>query len=324
MIVMRKRRRFEARAFTLIELLVVVSIIALLISILLPSLSSARKQAKAVVCQTNVRSLSTAMFTYYTEWGVFAPSLSNFADSPNSAIRALQWSGGVDWLGVGDQAGAFVLGDPTKPQTGNPRGFAAAPRFGVLWKYVRDEKAYRCSEDKVGPPQPGTLLGGGGNGKFSFTVFSNMGLADPEKIPPDDIVISGGSRSGPKTQKQTKRALSTIPLFVEEHPDGINGSNPSGHSEGNFNFNTDYVVARHPPFGVRLAVMNAKTVSIKQGSTEIGFADGHVNSVPVNFGFSDASVKPTSAGGQGLVGIPYTAKGLLYYYGIKYSPQQLK
>jgi len=54
------------QAFTLIELLVVVSIIALLIAILLPSLKQARAEARRVVCMSNMRQIYLGV-TYYTQ-----------------------------------------------------------------------------------------------------------------------------------------------------------------------------------------------------------------------------------------------------------------
>ena len=67
---MYKRRQ---SGFTLVELLVVISIIALLISILLPSLKKAREQAKSVVGLANLKSLSTGVLTYASEYGGTLP-----------------------------------------------------------------------------------------------------------------------------------------------------------------------------------------------------------------------------------------------------------
>ena len=54
----------DRRGFTLIEVLVTVAIIALLISILLPSLSGARRLAKRTQCQSNLKQIGTGIGAY--------------------------------------------------------------------------------------------------------------------------------------------------------------------------------------------------------------------------------------------------------------------
>ncbi len=96
-------------AFTLIELLVVVAIIALLISILLPSLSRAREMARASVCTSNMRQLYLA-WMYYADAhdGVTCLGRDYSFISVELGYKYRFWSGGWTLDDEYDPQGGFL------------------------------------------------------------------------------------------------------------------------------------------------------------------------------------------------------------------------
>src|SRR5947199_4142927 len=67
-------RPSKSLGFTLVELLVVIGIIALLIAILLPALSKARKASRTTACLSNIRQLVMGEIQYVTDnKGHFSP-----------------------------------------------------------------------------------------------------------------------------------------------------------------------------------------------------------------------------------------------------------
>lgn len=63
--------RGARRAFTLIELLVVISIIALLVSMLLPTLSKAKERARALECKNNQNLIVKGLVTYAADYMMY-------------------------------------------------------------------------------------------------------------------------------------------------------------------------------------------------------------------------------------------------------------
>lgn len=67
----------KRRAFTLIELLVVVSVIAVLITMLLPAVQSAREAARRTQCVNHLMQIGLALNNYETAHYVFPPGVVN-------------------------------------------------------------------------------------------------------------------------------------------------------------------------------------------------------------------------------------------------------
>lgn len=115
------------RGFTLVELLVVISIIAMLMSITLPSLNRARELGKRVVCLSNMRQLTFS-------WHLYAMDNDDRLCSPDT-----------DWNDT-PSSSYWVADGPAIPSN-NIGGTAAAIKAGVLWSYANSPDVYKCKSD---------------------------------------------------------------------------------------------------------------------------------------------------------------------------------
>ncbi len=104
----------RARGFTLVELLVVIGIIALLISILLPSLNRARETANRVKCQSNLRQIGQAILLYCND---------NKGPYPRTAYSG---SGTMNLSNIGVQGYEVISGVGGGPTQGLTDPFAVA------------------------------------------------------------------------------------------------------------------------------------------------------------------------------------------------------
>jgi prepilin-type N-terminal cleavage/methylation domain-containing protein/prepilin-type processing-associated H-X9-DG protein len=119
------------RAFTLIELLVVISIIAIIVGIILPALAKTKKQARFIICQTNLKAYGQAARAYLFENDDAFPDSYTWlhADGAKSYIDPCAWHD------------ATYLAD------------------GSLWPYLQANDVHMCPvfyilSKKMGPDHP--------------------------------------------------------------------------------------------------------------------------------------------------------------------------
>jgi len=112
-------QRTSRRGFTLIELLVVISIIATLMSLILPAIQNAREAGRRTQCLNNIRNVATAAMTYASSArGGHLPAMGYYPEDPASAgvfFEGRSWI--VDLLPYLDQQGTYDRWNKDLPWT---------------------------------------------------------------------------------------------------------------------------------------------------------------------------------------------------------------
>jgi prepilin-type N-terminal cleavage/methylation domain-containing protein len=138
-----------ARAgFTLIELLLTIAIVALLLSVLLPGLASARESARSAACGSNLRQLGAAVVLYAQDFrGLAAPGAANFL------ANRQRWHGS-----------RAAISEPFSPTGGSLSAYLGQETASANAAGVRACATFRPTLQALADARAGFELAGGGYG----------------------------------------------------------------------------------------------------------------------------------------------------------------
>ena len=194
----------KEKAFTLIELLVVISIIALLLSVLVPSLSKAKQRAQFVLCGSRIKQLVLAEALYTGEndgrysFGMIAFSLPYSAAVPQITDRSMS---GAD---------ADCRWHDERYNNDNRHDL-----WGQIWPYLENQEVVLCPVFKKLAGKVGQSHSGSHNPDIpvepQYSYSKNVWLGNPSEY--------WDWTSEYEAPKETNvKSPTTVFMFAEENP----------------------------------------------------------------------------------------------------------
>jgi prepilin-type N-terminal cleavage/methylation domain-containing protein/prepilin-type processing-associated H-X9-DG protein len=169
-------KQTRRKGFTLVELLVVIGIIALLISILLPSLNRARETANRVKCGSNMRQIGQAIQLYCNE---------NKGNYPRTAYNSAV---GTAITGTFDSGNGVATADPFI--TNITINDAVKPMFLLIRTQDITPEVFICPSSNDEKDTYGTTAGVSAQWKVTFSKPTNLSYSMANPYPDVNAVNS--------------------------------------------------------------------------------------------------------------------------------------